>query len=44
LSGGLAAWKANETFHPDGSMKDDKQCGQVEGVGKAVAALLAKLT
>lgn len=35
--------KANEAFNPDGSLKDEKQRGQVEGVGKAVATLLAKL-
>jgi len=35
--------KANEAFNPDGSLKDERQRAQVEGVGKAVAALLAKL-
>ena len=35
--------KAQEAFHADGSLKDEKQRAQVEGVGKAVASLLAKL-
>jgi chromate reductase, NAD(P)H dehydrogenase (quinone) len=35
--------KAQEAFNPDGTLKDDKQRAQVEGVGKAVASLLAKL-
>lgn len=39
----VAVAKANEAFNPDGSLKDAKQQAQVEGVGKAVAALLAKL-
>ena len=39
----VAVSKAHEAFNADGSMKDEKQKAQVEGVGKAVAALLAKL-
>jgi chromate reductase len=35
--------KAQDAFNPDGTLKDDKQRASVEGVGKAVAALLAKL-
>jgi len=35
--------KADQAFNPDGTLKDEKQRAQVEGVGKAVAALLAKL-
>src|SRR5688572_790923 len=36
--------KAQDAFNPDATLKDEKQRAQVEGVGKAVAALLAKLT
>lgn len=35
--------KAPEAFNADGSLKDEKQRASVEGVGKAVATLLAKL-
>jgi chromate reductase, NAD(P)H dehydrogenase (quinone) len=35
--------KAPDAFHADGTLKDEKQRAQVEGVGKAVATLLAKL-
>jgi chromate reductase len=35
--------KAPDAFNPDGSLKDDKQRASVEGVGKALATLLAKL-
>ena len=35
--------KASEAFNPDGTLKDEKQRASVEGVGKALAALVAKL-
>ena len=35
--------KAPEAFNPDGTLKDEKQRASVEGVGKALATLLAKL-
>lgn len=39
----VAVSKAQDAFNADGTLKEEKQRAQVEGVGKALATLLAKL-
>ena len=39
----IAVAKAHEAFHADGSLKDPKQQAGIEGLGKTLASLLAKL-
>ncbi len=39
----IAVSKAHDAFHPDGSLKDEKQQAAVEKLGATLAATLAKL-
>lgn len=39
----IAVPKAQEAFNPDGSLKDPKQQAGLEGLGKTLASVLAKL-
>jgi NAD(P)H-dependent FMN reductase len=39
----MAVPKANEAFNPDGSLKDPRLQAGIEGLGKTLAAFLAKL-
>ena len=39
----VAVVKAHEAFNADGTLKDDKQRGQVENLGKKIATLVKKL-
>jgi NAD(P)H-dependent FMN reductase len=39
----VAVPKAQEAFTPDGSLKDPKQQGAIEGLGNTLASFLKKL-
>jgi hypothetical protein len=39
----VAVPRAHETFRPDGALKDPKQQTLVEGLGRKLAEVLAKL-